>query len=363
MRTTVECPYGYAMELGPHPETGGRPFAPLHREPIDADLADLVDEAFVGGVLADRLPAEPRELVARVTPRFAGEPYVEAVEVELVADDGAATHGRRFQAGRWSRRALTLAQALREEGRVEPAARVVSLLVAQRAEAPELRLPALAPPPIEDATLEELGVRGIGGTGGTGGTSDTGATGDGDAAIELDPERPVLINERMLEDVVCAAERAGIVETGGGTLGRLVRLPEPLPGTTTRIVTLLTASFEDERHQGSPGALAFSPEALAAAARQAEVRGRGEVVATAWHSHGWGTECGECNQSATCALPTCETVSVDDYQVVESLFPGKATVMPIVGRKLGAGGRRPVLALHAWRGGELRPIPWATYRD
>jgi hypothetical protein len=52
-----------------------------------------------------------------------------------------------------------------------------------------------------------------------------------------------------------------------------------------------------------------------------------------------------------------------DYQVLESLFPGKSTVMPIAGRRLGATGNRPVLEIHAWRGGQVRPIRWQQYLD
>jgi hypothetical protein len=54
-------------------------------------------------------------------------------------------------------------------------------------------------------------------------------------------------------------------------------------------------------------------------------------------------------------------VSLLDYQVLETLFPSKSTVMPIAGRKLGTEGKRPVLEIHAWRGGEMRPIRWQRY--
>ena len=84
---------------------------------------------------------------------------------------------------------------------------------------------------------------------------------------------------------------------------------------------------------------------------------------TAYHSHGWGTGCDECNNSAECALPSVGLVSGDDYEVLESLFPSKATVMPISGRRLGAPGKRPVLEIHAWSGGAMRPAGWRTYTD
>ena len=55
--------------------------------------------------------------------------------------------------------------------------------------------------------------------------------------------------------------------------------------------------------------------------------------------------------------------SLQDYQLLESLFPSKSTLMPIAGRKLGEPGRRPVLQIHAWRGGQMQPIPWQEYTD
>jgi len=59
----------------------------------------------------------------------------------------------------------------------------------------------------------------------------------------------------------------------------------------------------------------------------------------------------------------CTEVSLDDYQVLESMLPGKATLMPIAGRKLGAPGRRPVLEIHAWNGGKMLPIAWQRYAE
>ena len=95
----------------------------------------------------------------------------------------------------------------------------------------------------------------------------------------------------------------------------------------------------------------------------ADLRGLGETVVTVVHSHGWSTECGKCNENANCPLAECTLVSLSDYQVLETLFPGKGTVMPIVGRRLGAPGKQPVLALHAWRGGEMRPLRFQRYAD
>ena len=138
------------------------------------------------------------------------------------------------------------------------------------------------------------------------------------------------------------------------------RRPGPLPGTTTRLATLPTACLFDPRHAGEPARVTLDPKALVEAARVADLRGRGERVVTATHSHGWGTGCDNCNERA-CSLPSCTTVSVDDYVVLESLFPSKSTLLPIAGRKLGAPGRRPVLEVHAWRGGQVLPIPWRRF--
>ena len=205
-------------------------------------------------------------------------------------------------------------------------------------------IPPLQPPAITEQSLDEFGVRELG---------------DG----ELCPDRPVLVNERMLEEILTHTEEAGSEETGGGTLGKMIRLDRPLPGTTTRVVTVLSASLVDERHDGAVARITFDPAALQEAAQVAQLRAKGETVLTAFHTHGWGTECGRCNQSATCAIPSASHVSLDDYEVLGCLFPSKATLMPIAGRKLGAPGTRPVLEIHAWRGGKMVSIPWKTYRD
>jgi hypothetical protein len=143
----------------------------------------------------------------------------------------------------------------------------------------------------------------------------------------------------------------------------MIRLPEPLPGTQTRTVTILSATVVDNRHVGEVSKFTFSPEALAEADKISRIRDAGETVMTAFHTHGWGSSCGNCNQNEGCPLTQCTQLSVQDYEVLESLFPGKATLMPIAGRKLGAEGRRPVLEIHAWRGGQMRPLRWQQYRD
>jgi hypothetical protein len=166
-----------------------------------------------------------------------------------------------------------------------------------------------------------------------------------------------------VDEIVRETREAGPVEIGGSMLGVLLRLSAPLPGTTTPFVTLLTACLRDARHHGSTARLQFDPQALAEAAALADLRGRGERVVTAFHSHGWGRDCGRCNESAQCALPSADHVSLDDYQVLESLFPSKTSLLPIAGRRLGAPAAQPVLAVHAWRGGCVQPIAWQAYAD
>jgi hypothetical protein len=76
---------------------------------------------------------------------------------------------------------------------------------------------------------------------------------------------------------------------------------------------------------------------------------------------GVSKRCGNCNQNPNCPLSESYP-SLHDYdQLLAQLFPSKTTLLPIAGRKLGVEGRRPVLQIHAWHGGDMRPIPWATY--
>ncbi len=343
MNVTAHCSHELFMEIGTEPSVG---CPVVHRESIRADLADLAEEIFVGAVLADTLPGDADGLRIEVEPVWLEEPVVEAIDVRLVsASDGALLHEQRCTSGRWVRRAQRIALRLRDESVLSTEESAwVHVLGERNGASATLPLPVLAPPRITDQTLGDLGVV---------------EPGEG----ELCPDRPVLVNERMLDEILRHTEEAGAREIGGATLGKMVRLPEPLPGTTTPVVTVLTASLPDPRHVGELGRFTFDPEALHEAAQIAALRGMGEGVLTVSHSHGWGKDCGRCNRSDTCALPQATHVSLSDYQVLESLFPSKATLMPIAGRKLGAAGDRPVLEIHAWRGGVMTSIPWRTYRD
>jgi hypothetical protein len=179
----------------------------------------------------------------------------------------------------------------------------------------------------------------------------------------VDPERPVLVSRRFAQEAVRLCEEADTMEAGGAVLGRLVRLPAPLPGTQARTVTILAAIVQDPRHTGTNSRFHFNAEALAHAQKLCSVRGLDEDVVTVFHSHGFSKTCGNCNQNPNCPLAECYP-SLHDYdQLLAQLFPSKCTLLPIAGRKLGAGGRRPVLQIHAWIGGEMRPVPWITYED
>ncbi len=343
MHVTTDFPFELFTELSVDPELGARA---LHRESVQSDLADLVEETFVGGVLADALPTDMEEVSVAVTPGWDQEPRAQSLDIQITEQSGEGrSFTKHFETGRWTRRAQETTRRLIEEGTLEEGALTyVHLLAEGRDDPPGLRLPPLQAPTITEQSLDDFGVRELGGG-------------------ELCPDRPVLVNERMLEEILCHTEAAGAEETGGGTLGKMIRLDRPLPGTSTRIVTVLSASLMDDRHDGAVARFTFDPAALQEAAQVAQLRGKGETVLTAFHTHGWGTGCGKCNQSTTCSIPTAAHVSLDDYRVLACLFPSKATLMPIAGRKLGAEGTRPVLEIHAWRGGRMVSIPWRTYRD
>jgi hypothetical protein len=320
---------------------------PLHREAMESDLVDLVDEAFVQAVLADEVPPEAREsLEVFVAPVWDEEPVAGEIEVSMTWPGRQDPPVRRsFRSGRWTRRAQARAWELAADGSLGEGARTSVRIVAEGPRRRDsLPLRGFHAPVIATRTLEDLGVREVGGE-------------------PLCARRPVLVNRRMLEDIVSETEAAGATETGGGVLGTIVRLDEPIAGAATRVVTVLTTAVSDPRHTGEVARVTFDPGALAYAAHIAGLRGSGERVLTAYHSHGWGSGCGRCNRSAECAIPSASYVSLDDYRVLESLFPSKSTVLPIAGRKLGAPGDRPVLEIHAWMGGRMEPISWRTYDD
>lgn len=344
MQCEINCPWRFMSELHRDSQPGG---VPLSSVDVTADLADLLDEALVGSVLAGTLPEQPAAIHADIEPIFARDALVDRIRIRLRSGENraAADHAVEFTGGRWNRTRHQRVRQLREEGTLGAEETAFHALVALPANGgPAFQPPPLQPPPFVDGSLEQFGVCSLG-------------------PGELTPDRPILINARLEADSIAACLGAGAQETGAAVLGALVRLPEPLPHTSTRIVTLLTTCIEDPRHTGQVNEWSISPDALAASAQIADLRGLGETVLTVVHSHGWSTECGKCNENAACPLAECTLVSSSDYQVLETLFPGKSTVMPIVGRKLGAPGKQPVLAMHAWRGGEMRPLRFQRYAD
>jgi hypothetical protein len=339
MTIQVASDYEYYSELR---SDAGMRGMPLATDDVTPEMAELVDELYTRAVLAEQLPYETNELQATIAPVWSIEPAVEQVEVTLASgrNGRGQSVSHTFARGPWVRRAQHTVERLRGDGALgesEQAYRLLIALAVVAGAANRLNIPPLQPPPIVDQSLEDFGVERLG---------------EG----SLEPERPVLVNARLLEEAIDLCEAAGAMETGGAALGKIIRLPEPLPGTKTRIVTILSAMITDSRHIGSMTRFNISPEALVEAAEIADVRGRLERPISIVHTHGWG--CGDCNQKA-CLLAECFP-SLQDYEL-ESLFPTKALLLPIAGRKLGAAGRRPILQIHAWNGGELKPIRWQTY--
>jgi hypothetical protein len=344
MQITIDCPWRLVAEL--HRDAAGEG-VPLSSVDVTDDLSDLLDEAWVSGVLAGALPESAEHVHARYEPEFARESLVERIKVVVRAGENGSTseYIAQFSGGRWNRTRHQRVQQLREEGTLGKDDNAFHALVALPSrDSGKIVVPPLQAPAIIDGTLEQFGVRSM-------------------EAGELTPDRPILVNARLEADSIAACCQAGARETGAAVLGVFVRLPAPLPNTSTRVVTLLTTCIEDSRHAGQVNEWSISPEALEASARIAGLRGLGESVVTVVHSHGFSTECGKCNENANCPFAECTLVSLSDYLVLDTLFPGKATVMPIVGRRLGVPGRLPVLAMHAWRGGEMRPLRFQRYAD
>ena len=343
-KPVIECPFDLHVELRSQPDAEGTPY---HRDAIAADIPGLIEETFVRGVLEDCLPSEVTGLHCSVSPVWESEPLVQEIEIRIVTEVGAEEirYTQRYSTGPWVRRSIALVRQLREERTLAEGASAYPVLFAEKNRTgTPISPPDFEAPVIVEESLDDFGVR---------------ALGEG----SLVPDRPILMNARTLEEAITLCTEAGTNETGGAMLGKLVRVPEALPGTTSRVVTILSTTVLDPRHVGVPNEMRFDPEALVEASRIAEMRGKGEEILTVIHTHGWGKDCGHCNENENCPLTECSQVSTRDYQLIESLFPSKAAVMPIVGRKLGAKDKCPVLAIHAWRDGALRPMRWRTYQD
>jgi hypothetical protein len=336
----VENHYRYVNELRTRPDLSG---SLLASEDVTGDVAELVEEAATNGVLNESLSAEAIQLRATVRPICRDNPIVEKLEIELSTNGNSVSPATfSFSSGRWDRTAQRNLLQLREEGTVAKDQTVYQLLLAlPHEEQIPINMPAFQPPTITTASLEECGVCSL-------------------ASGQFTPDRPLLISSRLEQEAIQRCVEAGWQETGAAVVGRCVRLPKPLSGTTTSIVTILSALMFDPRHTGNSVKFDFHPAALVEAQRFCNLRGLGESVVTVFHTHGWG--CGDCNQKAECGLAEASP-SLQDYQLLETLFPGKNTLMPIAGRKFGADGRNPVLQVYAWRSGKMRPIRWSTYND
>ena len=327
MRVELEGNHDLYLELRSDAADG----VPLLSRCVTSDVVDLAEETYLRGVLGERLPLEYTSLRAKLKPVWATEPLVRDLELTLTAETprGAQSYTQHFTAGRWVRTAEAARLTLIEEGTVgEDSVVFRALRAVPRREPPEVEMPPLEPPLVAAESLEEYGVRRLG-------------------AGELVPDRPVLVSRRMTADILERTERAGTNEAGGAVLGKILWLAEPLPGAATRIVTILSVGLTDDRHVGDAGSFRFNPEALAEAAEIARLRGRGEAILTTWHSHGWSPRCANCIKEA-CGFPGANLVSADDYQLLESLFSSKATLLPIAGRRPGSQAERPVMMIHHW---------------
>jgi hypothetical protein len=343
MHLVVNSPYTLVHELRLGPTLTD---ALLYSETVTQDLSELVEEAYAWGLLSGRLPPDAEELQVDVELTWVERPIVDKVQLHVTAGKNAhqTSFMKQFAMGRWVRTAQEAALRLREEGRLADGQVARRILIGlERDRPPALNMPPLEPPPIAEQSLEEFGVRRLG-------------------SGSLLRDRPVLVNKRMHDDCVRRCEEAGMNETGGSVIGKMLRLAEPLPGTATPIVTVLSTIVEDARHAGAPLEFTFSPEGLYEAMRIADLRSKDETVVTVEHSHGWNSACGNCNQSVNCPLAAGRP-SLQDYRLLESLLPGKVALLPITGRKVGAQGRRPVLQIYSWQGGELRAIEYQEYFD
>lgn len=343
MKAHVANEYEFRVEVRRERNLFG---VPLFSADATADLAELVDEVFTRGVLSETLPVEADRVNAAISLQWLDQPIVRQLTVTIEASTNGSTkrYAQTLRTGRWERTAQAAVATLIDDEIVGKDDVVyVMLLALQRDGQIQLPVPTLQPPTIVDRRLEELGVRSL-------------------AEGRFVADRPVLLSERLVADSVDRCEAAGTSETGGAVLGSIVRLPERLPGTQTRIVTVLSTLVEDPRHAGAPLSFFFSPEALADAAQMAELRGLGETVQTVYHTHGWAPTCAGCEKNGTCPLASA-TPSLQDYQVVESLLSSKATLLPIGGRNSGVQTQRPSLLLWAWRGGKMRPLRWRTYEE
>jgi hypothetical protein len=312
---------------------------PLFAEDVTDALADNAREAFLTGVTIGAIPRDVRgPMHVTLTPIGSREPFVERLRIDVGTATDRAAYTYELTREAWMRRAGERTCLLRRQGQLGEHETCHACLVAVPATLRHgtLRPPLLEVPPAVEKPLAAFGVFSYG-------------------SGRLDPDRPILVNRQLEDDIIARTQAAGKNETGGAVVGQLVWLPEPLPHTRAHIVTLLTMQVPDQRHEGSSDELRISTDALAEAARIAQLRG--ERVLTVWHSHGWCPS--TCPSRASCLVSPSET-SPQDYEVARELFPSKTTVMPICGFDRSEPDV-PVLYVHGWCRGVLSPIAYLRY--
>lgn len=168
-----------------------------------------------------------------------------------------------------------------------------------------------------------------------------------DAEHAGDADFPVLIPQRVLEELEALTRAAGGIETGGVLIGRLVR-----DALAREIAVEVTALIAAEHTQAKSVSLTFTPETWAAVDAAVDLRRRGEIALGWAHSHpvhAWDI-CKNCRpeQRAVCALRK-PFLSSDDLTLNRAVFSRAFNVALLASHDAFV-----EFALFGWREGVVR---------
>ncbi|MBN2491654.1 MAG: hypothetical protein JXQ29_12465 [Planctomycetes bacterium] len=327
--------------------------APLPPEAFEAALECLEFEAVRKGRLPPELGRRAHWSAAPVWDSALGEPFVAAVELELLgatagpgpSADRAPLGGCRLCTHTFQLFAQDAVHALVRAGRLGAEERVVYRLVAyavapgeeaarpRAAAAPTFRT-VPQPLPLEPSRLDAL-------------LADAEVCGP-----PHDDEMPLLLWPHVLEEAAVRTAAAGGVETGGILVGRLHRDPRG-----PEILAEVTAQIPARHARAGSKHLEFTPETWTDVAQALALRGAGELMLGWWHSHPARTWCGDCEPARRLACPLARGFfSAADRRLHQTVFPRAYSVALVLGDRV-----RNDLTweryhdVYGWSRGDLQP--------
>lgn len=162
-----------------------------------------------------------------------------------------------------------------------------------------------------------------------------------------DPDVPVIVPGRVIDQTAELARRAGAYETGGVLIGNICR-----DGDTDVLYVDVTAQVPARRAKSELTKLTFTPEAWTDVQDAITLRRRGEIMLGWWHSHSYMKEtCKGCEkQKDGSCQANAAFMSGDDVALHRTTFPRAYSLALVVADSPCSG---VTWAMFGWRQGHV----------